>query len=221
MPLRVGQEIQAVPRQAELIQRLRMNHFHVAAGILCDAEGRILIAERLGGGPFQGLWEFPGGKIGDGETSAEALSRELAEELGRIAPGDLSKVLFTTGGSAAVEVALKLARAATGRFKTVSFWDAFHGAGFGASSVGGEATFRSHIAGPLMAAYLAAYKWIGFGIEESGMYVDPLAHPLRFLRHAALQLPVLCTVSVWVTCGWTPAFSVVTVTRTDFVPWLA
>ena len=59
-----------------------MNHFNVAAGILCDAEGRILIAERLGGGPFQGLWEFPGGKIGDGETAVEALSRELAEELG-------------------------------------------------------------------------------------------------------------------------------------------
>jgi 8-oxo-dGTP diphosphatase len=59
-----------------------MNHFDVAAGILCDAEGRVLIAERLGGGPFQGLWEFPGGKIGDGESAAEALSRELAEELG-------------------------------------------------------------------------------------------------------------------------------------------
>ncbi|MCB1494057.1 MAG: aminotransferase class III-fold pyridoxal phosphate-dependent enzyme, partial [Rhodobiaceae bacterium] len=59
-------------------------------------------------------------------------------------------VLFTTGGSDAVEVALRIARAATGRFKTVSFWDAFHGAGFGASSVGGEATFRAHIAGPLL-----------------------------------------------------------------------
>jgi 8-oxo-dGTP diphosphatase len=59
-----------------------INHFHVAAGILCDAEGRVLIAERLGGGPFQGLWEFPGGKISDGESALEALSRELAEELG-------------------------------------------------------------------------------------------------------------------------------------------
>ena len=59
-----------------------MDHFHVAAGILCDSQGRVLIAERLGGGPFQGLWEFPGGKIGDGETALEALSRELAEELG-------------------------------------------------------------------------------------------------------------------------------------------
>ncbi|TPO10638.1 aspartate aminotransferase family protein [Mesorhizobium sp. B1-1-5] len=75
---------------------------------------------------------------------------ELAETLGRLAPGDLGKVLFTTGGSDAIEVSLKLARAATGRFKTLSFWDAFHGAGFGASSVGGEATFRSGIAGPLL-----------------------------------------------------------------------
>ncbi len=75
---------------------------------------------------------------------------ELAEKLGQIAPGNLNKVLFTTGGSDANEVALKIARAATGRFKTVSFWDAFHGAGLGAASVGGEATFRSHIAGPLM-----------------------------------------------------------------------
>jgi len=59
-----------------------INHFDVAAGILCDPEGRVLIAERLGGGPFHGLWEFPGGKISAGETSVEALSRELAEELG-------------------------------------------------------------------------------------------------------------------------------------------
>lgn len=75
---------------------------------------------------------------------------ELAEKLGEISPGTLSKVLFATGGSDAIEIALKVARAATGRFKTLSFWDAFHGAGFGSSSVGGEALFRSHIAGPLI-----------------------------------------------------------------------
>ncbi|MEI8240502.1 MAG: aspartate aminotransferase family protein, partial [Actinomycetota bacterium] len=57
---------------------------------------------------------------------------------------------MTTGGSDAVEVSIKLARAATGRFKTLSFWDAFHGAGFGASSVGGEALFRSGAVGPLL-----------------------------------------------------------------------
>ncbi len=77
---------------------------------------------------------------------ATALARKLAQ----ISPGDLSRTLFTTGGSDAVEVALKLARAATDRHKTLSFWDSFHGAGFGASSVGGESMFRSHIAGPLL-----------------------------------------------------------------------
>jgi len=76
---------------------------------------------------------------------------ELAKKLASIAPGGLSKVLFTTGGSDATEVALKIARAATGRFKTISFWDSFHGAGFGAASVGGEALFRSGPIGPLLA----------------------------------------------------------------------
>lgn len=74
----------------------------------------------------------------------------LAKKLAAISPGNLSKTLFTTGGSSAVEVALKIARAATGRHKTVSFWDSFHGAGFGASSVGGEQMFRSHGIGPLL-----------------------------------------------------------------------
>ncbi|MCX7249846.1 MAG: aspartate aminotransferase family protein [Burkholderiales bacterium] len=79
---------------------------------------------------------------------------ELAETLGarfKELTGCAGKVLFTTGGSDAVEVAIKLARIATGRFKTLSFWDSFHGAGFGASSVGGESLFRSGRAvGPLL-----------------------------------------------------------------------
>jgi 4-aminobutyrate aminotransferase len=79
---------------------------------------------------------------------------ELAEALSarfQILCGSAGKVLFTTGGSDAVEVAIKLARIATGRFKTLSFWDAFHGAGLGASSVGGESLFRAGRAvGPLL-----------------------------------------------------------------------
>jgi len=77
---------------------------------------------------------------------AVALARKLAE----ISPGALSKVLLTTGGSDANEVALKLARAVTGRHKTISFWDSFHGAGFAAASVGGEQLFRSGLIGPLL-----------------------------------------------------------------------
>ena len=59
-----------------------MNHFDVAAGILCDDADRILITERRCDGPFNGLWEFPGGKIVAGEKASDALRRELAEELG-------------------------------------------------------------------------------------------------------------------------------------------
>ncbi len=75
---------------------------------------------------------------------------ELAEKLIAMAPGGLGKVLFATGGSDAIEIALAYARAATGRFKTISFWDAFHGAGFAARSVGGESMFRSGPIGPLL-----------------------------------------------------------------------
>jgi 4-aminobutyrate aminotransferase len=100
---------------------------------------------------------------------------QLAEKLRQITPGTLSKVLFTTGGSDAVEVAIKVARAATGRFKTLSFWDAFHGAGFGSSSVGGEALFRGGPHGPLMpgAEHVAPFgsfncPYGGTNAQESG-----------------------------------------------------
>ena len=62
---------------------------------------------------------------------------KLAEKLTQLAPGNLNKVLFAPAGTAAIGMALKLARAATGRFKTISMWDSFHGASLDAISVGG------------------------------------------------------------------------------------
>ena len=53
----------------------------VAAAALVDADGRVLLARRPRGKPMEGLWEFPGGKIGAGETPEAALVRELREEL--------------------------------------------------------------------------------------------------------------------------------------------
>ena len=53
---------------------------------------------------------------------------ELAAALCDLAPGDLGRVLFCPGGAGAMGMALKLARCATGRFKTISMWDSFHGA---------------------------------------------------------------------------------------------
>ena len=74
---------------------------------------------------------------------------DLAKKLAALAPGDLNKVLFCPSGTGAIGMALKLARAATGRHKTVSMWDAFHGASLDAISVGGEEIFRGGI-GPLL-----------------------------------------------------------------------
>ena len=53
----------------------------VVAAALID-RGRVLIAERPAGKHMAGWWEFPGGKVGAGETDSEALVRELREELG-------------------------------------------------------------------------------------------------------------------------------------------
>ena len=54
----------------------------VAVGVLIDAEGRFLLTSRPAGKVYAGYWEFPGGKLEAGETVAQALARELHEELG-------------------------------------------------------------------------------------------------------------------------------------------
>jgi len=54
----------------------------VAAGVLIDEGGRVLIARRHASAHQGGLWEFPGGKVAPGERLEDALARELNEELG-------------------------------------------------------------------------------------------------------------------------------------------
>ncbi|KAA9002433.1 (deoxy)nucleoside triphosphate pyrophosphohydrolase [Paenibacillus spiritus] len=59
----------------------------VAAAIIEDRQGRILIARKRRGKAQKGLWEFPGGKLEPGETPEACLKRELLEEMGlRIRP---------------------------------------------------------------------------------------------------------------------------------------
>lgn len=74
---------------------------------------------------------------------------DLARKLAEIASGSLNKTLFCPGGAEAVGIALKLARIATGRHKTISMWDSFHGATLDTISIGGEAIFRQDM-GPLL-----------------------------------------------------------------------
>ncbi|MFH1984419.1 MAG: aspartate aminotransferase family protein [Pseudomonadota bacterium] len=73
----------------------------------------------------------------------------LAEKLIAITPEPLGRALFAPGGTTAVGMAMKAARAATGRFKIVSMWDAFHGASMDAMSISGETMFRQGV-GPLL-----------------------------------------------------------------------
>jgi len=122
----------------------------------------------------------------------------LAKRLGDLAPGRLNKVLFTTGGSAAIGIALKLARVATGRFKTVSMWDSFHGASLDAISVGGEEQFRRDI-GPLLpgtehvpppdpqrcplgcggVCNLACASYLSYVLDHEGDVAAVVAEPVR------------------------------------------
>jgi 4-aminobutyrate aminotransferase len=71
------------------------------------------------------------------------------------------RVLFTPSGSAAVGLALKIARKATGRHKVISMWESFHGAGLDTISVGGEYVFKKDM-GPLMPGVLKGIPYNGY-----------------------------------------------------------
>lgn len=73
----------------------------VAAGALIDGDGRVLLARRPQGKEMAGLWEFPGGKLMDGETPEGALVRELKEELGiDVETSCLAPIAFSSASSA-------------------------------------------------------------------------------------------------------------------------
>jgi 8-oxo-dGTP diphosphatase len=69
----------------------------VVAAALLDGEGRILLQQRAPGRVMAGLWEFPGGKVEEGELPETALARELAEELGiGIEAADVAPACFAS-----------------------------------------------------------------------------------------------------------------------------
>jgi 4-aminobutyrate aminotransferase len=122
----------------------------------------------------------------------------LAKKLAEIAPGDLGKSLFCPSGAGAMGMALRLARAASGRFKTISMWDAFHGASLDTSSIGGQRMFRGSI-GPLLPGTehvpppdpyrclwgcngqcdLRCARYIEYILEQEGDVAAVIAEPVR------------------------------------------
>ena len=81
----------------------------VAACALVDAEKRVLIARRPAGKPMAGLWEFPGGKVEEGETPEDTVIRELYEELGvTVSKPCLAPLTFSTHGYLEFHILLPL-----------------------------------------------------------------------------------------------------------------
>ncbi len=125
---------------------------------------------------------------------------DLAKKLTQLAPGDLNKILFCPGGTGAIGIAMKLARLATGRHKTISMWDSFHGASLDAVSIGGEAVFRQNI-GPLLPGTehapppdeyrcifgcskrggcdLSCAKYVEYILEKEGDIAAVISEPIR------------------------------------------
>eukprot|EP00884_Botryococcus_braunii_P001344 jgi/Botrbrau1/1120/Bobra.0162s0018.2 len=69
----------------------------VVAAALIDGKGRVLLAKRPEGRALAGLWEFPGGKVDEGERPEQALIRELEEELGiKVSFEDLKPLTFAS-----------------------------------------------------------------------------------------------------------------------------
>jgi 8-oxo-dGTP diphosphatase len=89
----------------------------VVAAALIDPAGKILLQQRAPVRSMAGLWEFPGGKVEEGETPEAALARELAEELGiRADPAALSPACFASApnGEAHMLLLLYICRAWSG-----------------------------------------------------------------------------------------------------------
>ncbi|MFN9942007.1 MAG: NUDIX domain-containing protein, partial [bacterium] len=79
----------------------------VVVGILINPQQQVFIAQRSANGTYPLKWEFPGGKVEEGETFEEALNRELQEELGHeiLPPFELfhaNDIIYEDGGSFSV-----------------------------------------------------------------------------------------------------------------------
>jgi len=130
---------------------------------------------------------------------------DLARRLAELAPGNLNKLLFTPSGTSAIGMALKLARYATNRHKTISMWGSFHGASLDAISIGGDSMFRKDV-GPLLPGtehippptrgkchfncvddeHTGCINYLDYILEKEGDVAAIIAEPMRW---ATAELP--------------------------------
>lgn len=132
------------------------------------------------------------------KTMFDPLAGRLARALGELAPGDLRISFFANSGAEAVEGALKLARAATGRAKFVATVDGYHGKTFGALAASGHEAYRApfepllegvaHVpfgdAAALPGALRDAAAFIVEPVQGEGGVIVPPAGYLRAARDA-------------------------------------
>lgn len=71
----------SIPKEAKICKTRPMAAQTRVVAALIEQEGKLLIAQRGGNDSFAGKWEFPGGKVQEGESDAQALIREIREEL--------------------------------------------------------------------------------------------------------------------------------------------
>jgi (R)-1-hydroxy-2-aminoethylphosphonate ammonia-lyase len=117
----------------------------------------------------------------------------LAKALTDAAPMNEARLLFAPGGAEVNSMALQYARQATGRFKTISFWGAFHGGTLDMISLGGEAMFRAN-SGPLLPGCIHVPPP---GVQGAS-WEDSVAHLDYVMSHegdiaAIFAEPIRCT----------------------------
>ncbi len=99
------------------MKKSRYNTLTKITAAVIEREGKVLIARRRREIGFGGIWEFPGGKVEDGETPEKSLEREIAEELGvRIRVGKFLRSVTYRSPALSIKLLAYRASIASGEF---------------------------------------------------------------------------------------------------------
>ncbi|MCC3306353.1 aminotransferase class III-fold pyridoxal phosphate-dependent enzyme [Sneathiella sp. HT1-7] len=123
-------------------------------------------------------------------------SVKLGETLARLWGNKSARIATAPSGSDAIEIAVTIAKAATQRYKTISFYDAYHGRSFGALSLGGRSSDKTML-GPMVPGAIHVPPFHRHGDEGLGFGHEPYAlHSLESIRTAFKYEPDIAAVVV-------------------------